>query len=210
MNNMLVAAAGITLLSLSACSATLSSNVPFQYTPSLVASESGICRLGVDKLTDHRPPEDRETTEEIADVDEKITAKLIEDLKSSNLFSGVHYSSDKTRDDFVLQGEIRRFSWKASTNPVVWIPLVNLSIYFGAPIVNVESAVQLTVRLLDARTGQVAGEYKKLAEREKSYSLYDNLKAGEAGAELADSLRTVVKQTKEAIAVDIRKPRGTP
>jgi hypothetical protein len=154
------------------CSITLNSNVPFQYTPSLISSEGMPYRLGVEKLQDKRPNDDRETTENIKDVDEKITVKLIDDLRSSQLFSSVQFPVNKNRDDFVLQGELRRFSWKASTNTIVWIPIINFAIYFGAPIISVDSSVQLHVQLIDAKTSTVVGDYTKSAEQEKSYSLY--------------------------------------
>lgn len=189
------------------CAVTLNSSVPFHYVPSLTASEPNAYRLGVDKLRDQRPDEDRETTEHISDVDEKITSKLIDDLQKSNLFARVSYPPRKDSDDFALQGEIRRFYWKASPNALIWIPIINLLIYFGAPAAVVESYVGLHVRLTDSKSGTVVGEYKKFASRQNSYSIYDNLQAGEAGAELADALREVVKTIKEEMLADLRKHR---
>ena len=66
------------------------------------------------------------------------------------------------------------------------------------------------MRLIEARTGQIVGTYEKFASREKSYSLYDNLQAGEAGAELADCFWEVVKKIKEEMLADLQKKKGAP
>jgi len=192
------------LLCLTGCSITLNSNVPFAYQPSLPVADTTAYRLGVEKLQDRRPPEDRETTEDIRDVDEKVTVKLMEDLRGSNLFAGVTFPPKAERDDLILSGEVRRFFWKVSMSPIIWIPIFNLAMYFGAPIYDIEAVAQIRLSIVDSKTGRAMGEYTKVAYRENAYSLY-SMKAGEAGAELADALRDVVKQLKEAIRSDMMK-----
>lgn len=189
---------------LSGCSITLNSNVPFLYQPSLPVADATSYRLGVEKFQDKRPVEDRETTEEIRDLDEKVTVKLLEDLRGSNLFASVKFPPKTDRDEMVLRGEIKRFSWKVSTSPLIWIPILNMLIYLGAPIYDIEAVAQLQVSLSDGKTGKVLAEYTKFAQRENSYSLY-NMKAGEAGAELADAFRDVMKQMKEGMLADLIK-----
>ena len=186
------------------CSVTLNSNVPFLYQPSLPVADATAYRLGVNKLEDKRSAEDRETTEEIRDLDEKVTVKLLEDLRGSNLFASVKFPPKSDRDEMVLRGEIQRFSWKISTSPVLWMPIINILIYFGVPIYDVEAVAQLKIWLSDGKTGMVISEYTKFAKRENAYSLY-NMKAGEAGAELADAFRDVMKQMKEGMLADLIK-----
>jgi len=186
--------------------ATLNSSVPFKYIPSLPTTETIDLRLGMEKLVDIRPEKDRSATKSIADVDEKVTAKLLEDFRSSQIFTTVDYPIQKEKDDLILKGEIKRFYWKTSISPIAFIPIINLAIYFGAPMYNVEGVAHFHFQLINAKTENVVAEYDKMAIKKETYSLY-NFKAGEAGAELAEAFRDVSKQIKEAILSDIKRGR---
>jgi hypothetical protein len=212
--SLLCSAAFVLLLTTSGCAVHLNSSVPFRYIPSLSAGDPIQTRIGVERLKDARPSEDHDTTNEITDIDEKVTAKFLEDLKSSNLASTVSFPPRPERDDLILRGEIKRFGWKAEMNPAVWVPIINLLIYFGLPVYTIDASAALHVQVVD-RTGKVVAEYTKHADRSKNYSMYDNVNAGEAGAELADAFRDVVKQVKEALFVDLSqyastRPAATP
>ena len=181
--------------------ATLVGTVPFKYVPSLASGEPVSLRLGMEKLVDKRPDGDRSATESIPDVDEKVTAKLLEDFRSSQMFTMVDFPIQGDKDDLILKGEIKRFYWKLTPSPIVFIPIINLLIYFGIPVHEAEGVATLRVQLVSAKTGQTMAEYEKTSTRTATFSIY-NLKAGEAGSELADAFRDVAKQIKDAIVAD--------
>jgi hypothetical protein len=60
--------------------------------------------------------------------------------------------------------------------------------------------------LVNSKTGETVAEYNKNSTKSDSYTIY-NLKAGEAGAELAEAFREVPKQIKQAISSDIKAGR---
>ena len=72
-------------LLVSACT-TLSSSSPFRYVPSLNSSQQSVSTLGIYKFVDVRPANDQSATKNILDLDEKVTAKVIEDFRSSRMF----------------------------------------------------------------------------------------------------------------------------
>ncbi len=181
--------------------ATLVGTVPFKYVPSLATGEPFSLRMGMEKLVDQRPDGDRSATESIPDVDEKVTAKLLEDLRSSQMFTAVDFPTQGDKDELILKGEIKRFYWKLTPSPIVFIPLINLLIYFGIPIHEAEGVATLRVQLVRTKTGQPIAEYEKSSTRTATYTLY-NLKAGEVGSELADAFRDVAKQIKDSIVAD--------
>lgn len=186
--------------------ATLVGSVPFRYVPSLAGGEPIPLRLGMERLVDKRPDGDRSATDSITDVDEKVTAKLLEDFRTSQIFTAVDFPVRRDTDDLILKGEIKRFYWKLTPNPIVFIPIINLVIYFGVPVNDLEGIANLRVQLVSSKTGKVVAEYDKSSTRTASFSIY-NMKAGEAGSELADAFRDVVKQIKDAILVDAKAGR---
>lgn len=188
--------------------ATLVGTVPFKYVPSLATGEPFSLRLGMEKLADKRPDGDRSATESIPDVDEKVTAKLLEDFRSSQMFASVDFPLQSDKDDLVLKGEIKRFYWKLTPSPIVFIPIINLLIYFGVPVHDAEGVAQLSVQLASSKTGKIVAEYDKNSTRTATFTIY-NFKAGEAGSELADAFRDVAKQIKDAILADARAGRLT-
>lgn len=193
-------------MSLTTGCATLNGTIPFRYVPSLPSAKPDkTVNLGVEKLLDNRPKDDREATDAITDVDEKVTAKLIEDFRSSQIFTSVDFPVEK-KDDLVLKGQIKRFYWKLTPSPIIFIPLLNLVIYFGIPIYDIESVAELQVQFVNPKTGQSLAEYNKSSTKTQSYTLY-NFKAGEAGAELAEAFREVSKQIKDAIISDLKSDR---
>ena len=207
-NAMTMLLAGLLFASMSVTTGcgTLNGTIPFRYVPSLPSAKPDkTVNLGVEKLLDNRPKDDKEATDAITDVDEKVTAKLIEDFRSSQIFASVDFPVEK-KDDLVLKGEIKRFYWKLSPSPIIFIPLLNLLMYFGIDIYNIESVAEFHIQLINPKTGQSLAEYNKSSTKAQSYTLY-NFKAGEAGAELAEAFREVSKQIKDAIISDLRSDR---
>jgi hypothetical protein len=64
--------------------------------------------LGLEKFVDSRPAEDQKATKSISDIDEKITAKVIDDLQSSRMFAGIDFPARHDKDDLIIKGEIKR------------------------------------------------------------------------------------------------------
>ncbi len=190
------------LFLVSGCS-TLNGSVPFRYVPSLSTMQQNDTVIGMDKFVDSRPADDQEVTKAIPDIDEKVTSKVLEDFRSSEMFARVDFPAHGNKDDLILKGEIKRFYWKTKHNPIKFIPVVNLLLLLGITSYNIEAVVDLKVQVLDAKTGKVLSEYDKTSTKTDSATLYDN-KSGESGAELAEAFRDVVKQIKDGIAGDIK------
>ena len=117
---------------------TLNGTVPFKYVPSLSSGDSIEMRAGMERLADKRPSDDKSSTENIDDVSDKVTAKLLEDFRASQLFTGLDLPPQKGKNDLILRGDIKRFYWKATPSPIAFIPIVNLAAYFGAPVTFIE------------------------------------------------------------------------
>jgi hypothetical protein len=190
------------LFLLSGCS-TLNGSVPFHYVPSLSSMHQNSAVLGMEKFVDRRPAEDQEATKSIPDIDEKITAKVLDDLKSSRMFADIHFPARNNEDNLIIKGEIKRFYWKTKHNPIKFIPMVQMLLLLGITSHNVEAVVELKVQLLDAKTGAVLSEYDKTSIKTDSATLYVNT-SGESGSELAEAFRDVVKQIKDSLAADIQ------
>ncbi|MGA2332486.1 MAG: hypothetical protein ABSG75_12060 [Syntrophales bacterium] len=191
------------LFLVSGCS-TLNGSVPFRYVPSLNTMQQNDAVIGMDKFADSRPADDKEVTKAIPDIDEKVTSKVLEDLRSSGMFARVDFTPRRDKEDLVIKGEIKRFYWKTNHNPIKFIPIIGqVLLLLGITSYNIEAVVELKVQILDARTGAVLSEYDKTSTKTDSATLYDN-KSGESGAELAEAFREVVKQIKDGIAGDVQ------
>jgi len=183
--------------------ASLNGNVPFQYQPSLNSSEKKIdSSVGLNLLTDARPDKDKQYTKSINDVPEKITAKFLDDFKASGMFTDIHYPA-RPGDDVVINGTVDRFKWKLYIQGWVYIPYVGLALELvGVPCVKAYGTAAVALQIKDNKTGAVLGELLEETETISEYTLY-NQKAGEAGAELAESLRTVAKKLKEGFSTKV-------
>jgi hypothetical protein len=189
---------------LSGC-ATLNGSVPFKYAPRLATGEPISQRIGMEKFDDIRPSDDRDATSDLPNVDEQVTAKLLEDFRASQLFERIDFPA-RTDDGLIMRGKIKRFYWKNTPNPVGFIPVANFALYFGAPARYSEAVVTIQAQLIDPKNGRVLSEYEKTATRGTSVSMY-NVTVGEFGAELADAFREVARPLKDAIAADARSGR---
>lgn len=193
----------LTLMLVTGCS-TLNGSVPFRYVPSLNSIPRTDAVLGMEKFVDSRPLDDREVTESIPDIDEKITIKVLEDLRTSRIFADIEIPARRESDDLVLKGEIKRFYWKTTHNPLKYVPLLQVVMLLGIPSEHVEAVVDLKITLVDAKTNEVLAVYDKTSTRTDTATMY-RTKSGESGAELAESFRDVMKQVKDNIADDVRK-----
>jgi hypothetical protein len=183
----------IILLFISAGCASLNSNAPFRYQPSLLPVANTIDKtVGIEILTDKRPPKDIAYTKNITDIAQKITAKLLEDFKASKLFREIHYSIQKD-DDIIITGTIDRFTWKLSPHPLSYIPLIS---YFGTPTFKAEGLAALTLEVKDKKTGIVLATLQDSANIKNSFTVY-NFKVCECGTELEDAFRELGKKLKE-------------
>lgn len=182
--------------------ASLNANVPFRYQPSLVSSTKKIDKtVGLNMLLDKRPEGDIAYTKSIKDISEKVTAKLLEDFKTSNIFKEIHYPA-QTEDDIVINGTIDRFIWKLYATPISYIPILNLVIYFGVPMNEAYGIASISLEIKNNKTGMVIGKLGEFSQTNNSYTLY-NFKAGEAGTELEEAFREVAKKLKEGLLIKV-------
>ena len=176
--------------------ATLNGNVPFQYQPSIKTSDMKINKIvGINILVDERPQADISATKSIKDISEKVTSKILEDFKKSDMFDKVHIFG-KDSDDFIIDGTIDRFLWKADPVVTSFIPFLNLIHIFGVPTYTVYGEAGITLFVKNAKTKKIIGKFAKFSQNKSYYTLY-KAKAGEYGAELSESFRSVMKEIKE-------------
>lgn len=189
----------LTIAGVSGCT-SLKGNVPFQYQPSLVNSTKTVEKsIGFNILADERPEKDVKSTKKtIKDVPNKITYKIMEDFKSSDIFTDVNFPS-KPSDDLIIDGTINRFYWKIKPKFTAFIPYLPL---FGVPVQDVIGEADITLVIKDKVTGDVVATINGASSEKLSYTLY-NFSVGEAGSELAEALRESVKQLKEKILTEV-------
>jgi hypothetical protein len=178
---------------ISAGCASLNSNVPFRYQPSLLAVTHTIDKtVAIEVLADSRPAKDIAYTKNITDVSQKITAKLLQDFKDSKLFKEIHYAVQEN-DDIVISGSINRFIWKLSPHPLSYVPLLA---YFGTPTFRAEGLAAITLEVKDKKTGTVLATFQESANMANLFTVY-NFKVCEGGTELEDAFRELGRKLKE-------------
>jgi hypothetical protein len=150
---------------------------------------------------DLRPQKDKGYTKSIKDLSEKVTAKVIEDFEDSKIFDAVNYPPQET-DDLIINGKINRFMWQMYSSTISYIPGVNLAMYFGAPAYEAYAITDISLEIKDSKTGKILGTFTEQSEIKNPHTLY-NVKAGEYGAELAETFRDVVKTLKEDILLKL-------
>ncbi len=191
------------LISISGC-ASLKGNVPFGYQPSLVSTSRTIDKsVGINILVDRRPEKDGKYTKNIKDVSEKVTSKFIEDITSSNIFNAINYPASQD-DDITINGTLDRFKWKLYAKPITYIPYIGLiAMIVGVETTEAYGIAGITIEVKDNKTGTVITTISKNSEIHTSYNAY-NFQAGEAGSELAEALRAVVKEIKSELLTNIK------
>ena len=187
------------LVVLSGCT-TLKGNVPFQYQPSLISSSKKIDKnVGFNIVKDARPEKEIKSTEKtIKDVPNKITYKMMEDFKSSGIFNEVNFPP-KDSDDIIINATLHRFNWTINTN---YFAIFTYLMYFGIPIEEHVGVVDISLEVIDKKTGKVLGNIQGSNTDKLKYSLY-NVSVGEAGSELAEAFRESVKELKEKLLSEI-------
>ena len=201
MKNKMIAFATITgcLLVFTGCM-SLKGNVPFQYQPSLISSSKKIDKsVGFNIANDARPEKQVKALEKtIKDIPNKLTYKMMEDFKASSIFREVNFPPQDS-DDIVINSTINQFSWRVNTN---WFAVIFYLMYFGMPVEEHVGNVDVSLEIVDNKSGKVLGTIRGSGEQKLSYSLY-NMSVGEAGSELAEAFRLTVKDLKEKILTEI-------
>lgn len=189
----------VLFMSIGGC-ASLKADVPFAYTPSLREGETIQGRAVFQKIEDLRSKSHRRSTREIPDCAEKLTAKLVEDFRSTRVFTDVDYSPGSTDADYMITGQLEEFSWEAFYAPSYFIPVVNLIHYFGVPVVSYTGEAQLTLHVQPVGAAS-SHEHAGTARNRTYHNIYEQ-KAAEGGVELQYALRDAIKQIKEQISND--------
>jgi hypothetical protein len=191
------------ILSLLTGCASLNSNTPFRYQPSLISQTGSIDKVTAIKiLLDKRPKEDIAYTKNITDVCEKVTAKLLEDFKASGIFKEIHYPP-RAGDEIVISGSIERFTWKLYTMPLGFIPLLG---YLGIPTLKGEGVATIVLEVRDAKTDVLIATLRESAKVENYFTVY-NFKIGDSGTELEDAFREVGRKLKEGLLTQLNWKR---
>ena len=160
--------------------ASLDNSIPFTHAVVPHNEQPSLLVLGLDTLVDSRPEGDKKATENISNIEELITTRLAEDLRSSRLFTSVDFPSDKEKDTLIMKGEIKRFYWKMKPSLLAYAPEAAVILLFGIPAGYITGTVQLHVAIVNPRTGETLTEYDKTSTKKASRSLY-KLSSSEKG-----------------------------
>jgi hypothetical protein len=178
--------------------------------PTLSNAQPGHLRLGMDLFVDARPEDERSvidrSTVRITVPSEEVTTKFLDDLRSSQMLTSVDFPVQSTEDHLIMKGEIRQFYWTFTTNPILFLPIANLSTYLGVPVDYGKGVVDIYVQVIHSKTSQVMAEYDKYSIKTQGYSL-SNFKAREPGAILTEALSDASKQLQEAFLADLKEGR---
>jgi len=194
---------GLALLSAGCLHLSRTGTTPFEYEPISVRHGETVPRsVGFNILIDNRPRGDRVRTRNIENVPEKVTAKLAEDLQKLQIFKAVHFPATE-KDDVIITGTIKRFSWKAYENPLWNIPLVDVLKITGMPLGLASGVVDIRLQVKDGKTGASLGTAKALSRMRSVFNLYD-LKPDGSGLELGESFRSAEDQLSEQVVSKFR------
>lgn len=187
-------------VSFSGCT-TLKGNVPFQYQPSLISTSKKIDKtVGINLIEDARSQDQIKSMDKaIKDVPNKVTYKIMEDLRVSSIFKEVNFPAKET-DDIVINGKLNKFNWKVNTN---FFALFTYLYIFGLPIEEHVGEVDITLELVDKHSGRVLAVVQGDDVEKVSYTMY-NMSVGEFGSELAEAFRESVKEAKEKMISEIK------
>ncbi len=181
----------------------LSRTAPFQYEPIPIQHERLIpTSVGFNLLTDQRPHGDRVRTRIVENLPEKVTAKLAEDLRKQQIFGTVDFPATE-KDDVIITGMIKRFSWRAYENPLGYIPLVYLIKITGIPIGLASGVVNIRLEMKDRKTGASLGTVSALSHARSFFNLYE-LSPDWPGVELGESFRVAEAQLSGEVVSKLR------
>jgi hypothetical protein len=190
--------------------ASFQGGAPSENGPTLASAEPSDLRLGMEMFVDARPEDERSVIDSsavrITVPSEEVTAKFVDDLRSSQMLTAVDFPVQSTEDHLIMKGEIRQFYWTFTTNPMLFMPIVNLSTYTGVPVDYGKGVVDIYVQVINSRTSQVMAVYDKYSVKMRGYSLFD-FKAREPGAILAQALSDASEQIQQAFLADLKQGR---
>lgn len=185
----------------------LSATVPFQYEPIPILNEGPIPRsVGFNVLADERPRGDRVRTRSVENLPEKVTAKLTEDLRKLRIFGAVHYPATE-KDDVIVTGAIRRFSWKAYRGPLAGIPLINLFEATGLPMGLAGGVTEIRLEMKDGKTGVGLGTVSASAHARHVFNMFDVIPEA-VGVELSESFQAAEAQLNKKLISRLRESPG--
>src|SRR3990172_1266719 len=93
---------GVILMLTSGCAIGLKGSVPFQYTPTLPTGEPLRVHAAIQRVVVDIPPGDSRTTSGVGDISEKLTVKLLEDFRTSQVFEKLSFPQPAEGVDVVL------------------------------------------------------------------------------------------------------------
>ncbi len=178
----------------------LKGNTVYEYVPDLPKGTVPVT-VTVETFEDLRPESDRKKTKDIEPVAQKITRKVYDDFKDSQLFEKILSGSDAS-SDLVVKGRVYSFYWKNRYQWYDFVPYLNLILLFGVPAGRFTGEVELAVDLISKNSGKIIGSYKDHAKKEDTYTGYRSFWGLEAGAETSEAFRLAVQNIKAGILSD--------
>ena len=180
--------------------ARLKGNTVYEYVPSLPGGTIAV-KAQMTEFQDLRPEWDRKQTRDVEPVATKLTRKIYDDFKGSEVFTSIFTGKDAS-PDVIIKGRIYNFYWKNRYKWYAFVPYLNLILLFGVPYGQFKGEVKLVMDVVSARTGQVIASYEESALREDTYNAYRVLGGYLGGTETSEALRVNVENIKQRMLND--------
>lgn len=181
----------------------LKGNTVFEYVPNLPKGQVPV-KVTVEEFEDLRAEADKKRTRDIEPVARKVSRKIYEDFKDSELFEKI-FSGENEAADIIVKGRISNFYWKNSYKWYAFVPYLNLILLFGVPAGQFKGEVKLTVDLVTHKSGVLIASYEEYSMKEDTYSGYRSFWGLTAGAETSEAFRLTVENIKTRILNDKEK-----
>ncbi|MFH1622365.1 MAG: hypothetical protein ABIA97_04510 [Candidatus Omnitrophota bacterium] len=150
--------------------------------------------VGFAQLEDKRPKED---IAYMTSVREKVSTRVLDILKSINLFDEIH-SPAYNEDTLIISGEIRRFGWESFDTMISYIPGLNVLPFLGLPSSRVDSGAEIYLIIKNNKTNQVILEINESHSERRKYNIY-NFQQEKAEADLANCFNIVLERIRKKI-----------
>ncbi len=191
----------LTLSILSAGCIRLKGNVAYEYVPDLPKGTVP-AKITIESFEDVRPDSEKKHTKDIEPVGQKITRKIYDDFRKSELFETV-LAGDAGGADLLIKGRIQQFYWKNRYQWYTFVPGLNLILLlFGAPAGTFMGEARISLDIVSQKTGKSVGTYESQSYKEDTYTGYRSFWGITTGTEAGEALREVVEDLKTRILAD--------
>lgn len=179
---------------------SLKGNTAYEYVPGLPKGTVPVS-VSFEEFADMRPEKDTKQTKNIEPVAAKVTRKVYDDFRQSELFEKVLSGSDANAD-LLVKGRIYNFYWKNRYKWYVFVPYINLIILFGVPAGQFSGEVKIALDLVNKKTNAVVASYETSELQQDTYTGYRTFWGLETGTETSEAFRIVMDRIKSDILKD--------